>query len=390
MRVVLVTASDISLPQAPSVTLRFLVHELARRGAAVEVWAPHPAATPDRRWDETGMRLRGVRVPGWRGLGRGLLQVAFVAMLVREKLAGRPFVLWVRHTTSMLLVVPAARLLGIPCLVRLDGLSGDFQSRRSRLRHAAGVAAEWINCRYAGMLAAVSGGIRQGVIARYGLDPARVTVLTNGVDLAGFLPRPRPECVRALGLDPARQYLLFAGSLCWWQGVEFALEALGGYLRAHPGVVLLIVGDGPQRAEIERTVRRLGLDLSVRLAGWVDHGRIADYIGAARLCLLPKRPIESEYSPVKLYEYWACARPVVASRLPGLEVVESIGGGKLFDWSDARALERAVSELLAHADRAQAMGENGRRLVLDGHGWDAIGGRLYELLEDMASGGKRD
>jgi glycogen(starch) synthase len=183
-------------------------------------------------------------------------------------------------------------------------------------------------------------------IARDGGD--RVLVVRRGVDrrlFAGAHPRPFPE----LGGHPR---VVFVGRLVRAKGTDVLVEAAA---RVHtPGMRLLVVGDGPDRARIERAARRLGIATRFHVTGFVGHERIPAILRSADLLVLPS--LYEELGTV-LVEAQQVGLPVVASRVGGIpEVIQHGVNGLLVAPGDAAELARAIDTILGDADLRARLG----------------------------------
>jgi teichuronic acid biosynthesis glycosyltransferase TuaC len=202
---------------------------------------------------------------------------------------------------------------------------------------------QWAARRAAGVIT-VCHALKDEVI-NLGVDPARVTSLRNGVDLQLFRPVER-EAVRArLGLQHFT--LLAVGHLVPVKAQQVAVAALV----ALPDVRLLIAGNGPNRAMLEKLARELGVADRLTMLGALPQTQLRDYYGAADALVLPS---EREGWANVLLEAMACGTPVVASRVWGTpEVVAAPEAGLLMEERTPKGLADAVRALRAnYPDRA--------------------------------------
>jgi glycosyltransferase involved in cell wall biosynthesis len=176
------------------------------------------------------------------------------------------------------------------------------------------------------------------------LDPARVHVVPNGVDTAVFRPLPRDETRAALGL-PRSFLFVCAGRLSHEKGTHHALRALVLAREQAPDACLLVVGDGAERARLERLASDLGLAGGVVFAGAQPPEKMPEFLSAADVFLFPTE--REEAAPLVLPQAMACACPVVASRRGGItEVIDKPGeNGILVPPGDEAALATAVASL---------------------------------------------
>jgi glycosyltransferase involved in cell wall biosynthesis len=157
--------------------------------------------------------------------------------------------------------------------------------------------------------------------------------------------------------------LLFVGRLTAFKGVPILLQAMQTVREAHPDVHLTVVGDGPDRALLERMSTDLGLDANVSFVGSRAPSDVAELLGATDVFVLPSF---AEGVPVVLMEALAAEVPVVTTRIAGVgELVEEGVSGLLVPPSDAGSLAAAIGELLADPARRRSMGAAGRRTVIE-------------------------
>jgi glycosyltransferase involved in cell wall biosynthesis len=187
-----------------------------------------------------------------------------------------------------------------------------------------------------------------------------VTVVPYGVDLQRFQPverdRDGPFTVGAVSrLSPEK-------------GLSYLIEAFAELRRRHGGKVRLqIAGEGPERAQLEAQIRRLGIEESVELCGWLEYDAVPAFLAGLDVFCLPST---YEGFGVAAVEASACGRPVVASKVHGIpDVVRDGVTGLLVPPADAGALAAALSELVDDTGRRRAMGDAGRNYVAAHYDW---------------------
>lgn len=207
----------------------------------------------------------------------------------------------------------------------------------------------------------------------YGVPPGRIATIPNGVDLGRFRPGPPPPGLRAaLGLE-GRRVLLAASRLVPRKGFDRLIEALPAIRARHPDVVLLAVGEGPQRPALEAMAEAAGGAAAVRFAGAMPAAAMPGLYALAEMVVLPNRaePGESDGLPMVVLEAMACGRPVIGGRAGGTpEAVAEGRTGLLVDGAAPAAIAAAVLRLLddpALAGRLSA----GALAAAGGWGWEA-------------------
>lgn len=273
----------------------------------------------------------------------------------------------------------AARRARVPLVLEVNYTAATpLYRRRSRLLRPFARAAERFVFRRADLIVAVSTVLRDTLVAE-GVPAARVLVLPNAADPDRFRPERSGEAVRArYGLGDAR-VVGFTGAFFPWHGVGMLVDALAALLREMPNAGALLVGDGPERSGLEERVRREGLEKRIRFAGWVGHEGLPEHIAAFDVAVMPD---SNEYgSPMKIYEYMAMGKPVVAPCLgPLRDGILDNETGVLFTPRDTAALRQALAGLLGDEERRTRMGARAREHVLANHTWDRNAARVLERL----------
>jgi colanic acid biosynthesis glycosyl transferase WcaI len=223
-------------------------------------------------------------------------------------------------------------------------------------------------------------------VAERGVGPEKRRLLPNGADVELFRPLPRENDHAAAYGFGDRLVVTYSGLLGIKHGLETVLEA-AELLADREDVVFFLRGEGPRRAALEERVRELGLE-NVIFGGEVPIEEVPYLLARSDVCvtnLLPDAYLDKIVS-VKVFEYLACEKPVVAGlRGEGARVLEESGGGIAVEPGDAQAMATAVRELLDSPDRRAEMGKAGRRYVEEHNSRAAIATRLEEFLDEVTS-----
>jgi glycosyltransferase involved in cell wall biosynthesis len=284
---------------------------------------------------------------------------------------------YVRDSWTCMPALVAARVLGYRVVAQVDGIP--YGQGNGEQAHAPLEAVKRLIAIATGRLShgilAVTPQIKQLLVELARVPPEKITVIHNGVDVDFFTPVPREEALRRSGLDPSRRYVIFCGGFHPWTDFDALLEAFAIVAREQPDARLLMVGDGPERGMIEDTVRRLAIEDRVILTGFVhDRSRVRDYLASATVALLIYRTdkvTRTSASPIKLTEYLAAGRAVVAVEIPGVRELLGDSGAGIVVPGDPEAIARAVLELL-DPERADQLGAAGRRLAQEQLSWRSV------------------
>jgi glycosyltransferase involved in cell wall biosynthesis len=224
-------------------------------------------------------------------------------------------------------------------------------------------------------------------VAERGVGSEKRRLLPNGADVELFRPLPRENPIAAQYPFGDRFVVMYSGLLGIKHGLETIIDA-AALLREHKEIVFFLRGEGPRREALEAQVRELGLE-NVLFGGERPIEDVPYLLARADVCvtnLLPDAYLRKIVS-VKVFEYLACGKPVVGALAgEGARVLEESGGGIAVAPGDARAIADAVLELQASPERREAMGEAGRRFVVENHSRAAIAARLEELLTELTAG----
>lgn len=252
------------------------------------------------------------------------------------------------------------------------------QGPQSRLFQMIGDRIERYSARSATLVAAVSRKAAE-MATEQGADPAAVAVVTNAVD-AESVPAPPPI--------PARQEVLlgWVGGFGRYHGVEVAIESL----RDLPDdVELLLIGDGPERGTCEKLARRLSVHDRITWTGALPRSEALRMLSCCDILVSPHCwTAKGSFfgSPVKLFEYMALGRPIVASRLEQIsEILQDGVTAVLTEPGDPVDLARGVTRVLARSDRGMALGASARQEALELHTWERRAEQILARLPMQAA-----
>ena len=282
-------------------------------------------------------------------------------------------------------------LSGRPFVVECNGVAEEEAAMQGRplemtpvRRAKAAVRAGFL--RRAAAVVAVTPGLRDIVVERFGVSPSRVVVVENGVDPALFRPLYREQSRAILGLR-AGPLMCLVGNLVRWQGLDGLFDALSA---VHEPIDLLVVGDGPDRERLQDRAAKLGILGRVHFVGEVRNELVPLYIAAADACAAPftsERNSKTGVSALKMFEYIACARPVVVTAVPGAgDLVEAHGCGIVVPPGDIDALRVAIERLVDETSFAHASALASE--IVRGRGsWDRTAAAILRLLGEVVGNG---
>ena len=273
------------------------------------------------------------------------LAYSFVAYrrLVRAANEFKPDVIYERYNLYLLSGLMLKRRTGLPLLLEVNAPLAQERGQFGGL--GLGFLARWaegVVWRGADFVLPVTRVLAGHVIAR-GIPEQRIVVIPNGINEAHFSGVPTPAAAKlALGW-PDALVLGFTGFVRDWHGVDRVVRWMATDA-APANARLLIVGDGPARQELEKLGAVLGLGDRVRFTGVVPRDRVPEHVAAFDIALQPA--VVPYASPLKLFEYLALAKAIVAPRQPNIEeVLIDNDNALLFDANDPKGLEFALTRL---------------------------------------------
>jgi len=229
---------------------------------------------------------------------------------------------------------------------------------------------------------------RNGLVAAYGADAARVAVIPCGVDTDLFTPGDPAAARAALGLDPG-PLLLYVGRIAPIKGLETLLDAVGCLRGAGTPAHLAVIGgetDEPadgHEADVRRRAAALGLGDAVSFVGAQPQERLRDWYVATDVTVLPS--YYESFGMVAL-EAMACGSPVVASRVGGLQSTVRDGvTGLLVPESDPCALAASITRVLGDGALRWRLGREGQRWAAQ-HRWPCVAEAICREYATLAEG----
>ena len=246
---------------------------------------------------------------------------------------------------------------------------------------------------------AVSAQMRDDILSCYpAVDPERVTVVHNGIDVDVYVPDDATDVLERHGIDPQRPSVVFVGRITRQKGVVHLLEAAE---HLEPDAQLVLCAGAPDTPEIASEMRESVDRLSAQREGviWISQmlprPEVIQILSHATVFVCP-----SIYEPFGLVntEAMACEAAVVASRTGGIpEIVVEGETGLLVDVGEtadaygtpkdraafARGLADAINTLVRDPELAATYGRAGRRRVVEHFSWSAIAQRTADVYDSV-------
>jgi alpha-maltose-1-phosphate synthase len=285
----------------------------------------------------------------------------------------------------------ASMLYGIPHVMTMHSLEALRPWKAEQLGGGYQVSTwcERVSAASAAAVVAVSDGMRADILAAYPeIRAERVRVIRNGIDTDEYRPDPNTDVLERYGVDLARPYVIFVGRITRQKGVPVLLRAAAGLVPEAQLVLLAGAADTPEQlAEVTELVD--GLQASRSGVIWIPEmlpkPEVIQLLTHAAVFACP-----SIYEPLGIVnlEAMACGTAVVGSRTGGIpEVVAEGDTGLLVPVGEPEPLTEALNSLLRDPDRAEAMGQAGRKRAVSEFGWPAIAAQTADLYAELTHSG---
>lgn len=263
----------------------------------------------------------------------------------------------------------------VPLVLEVNGSEVKWRREWSSLQFGAlAEATERFVLRRSDRIGAVSDNVARD-LGPAGAPAARVRVVPNGVEVARFADAPPAP----LPFGEGAFVVGFAGLFYPWHGVHILAEAFVLLRREHPEARLVFVGDGEEREAAARVLEGAGATEDVLFTGLVPREAIPGYLAALDILVSPHVPNDDFIgSPIKIWEYMAAGRAIVASDVAQLaQVLKHDDTALIVPAGDPQALADALGRLHDSPELRARLGGAARAEAVAEHSWEA---RLEELM----------
>lgn len=229
----------------------------------------------------------------------------------------------------------------------------------------------------------INKGLSENAIS-LGADPKKTEIIDAGIDLNKYDPNlDASNLMEKYNISKDDVVLFFMGWIYNFAGMkELAIE-LGKNKEKYPNFKILIVGDGDAYEDILKIRNDYDLEDQLILTGKQPYQLISEFISLSDFCLLPAyqdEEIMQDIVPIKIYEYMAMEKPVIATKLPGLYKEFGSGNGIIYINEAKEVLETAKS--IIEKDKSEEIGKIARKTV-EHNDWEAITDKFELTLEEL-------
>lgn len=222
-------------------------------------------------------------------------------------------------------------------------------------------------------------------------ESGKVAVVGNGVDTKRFYPIRDKNLLTQLrkkwDIGMEEVVVVFVGNLARWQGIDTLIESGFRLFQKNERLKFLIVGDGPLKKNLIKKVWDSQWRQGFLFTGMVNYEEVPFLLNIGDVCVAPfvsKRNQKTGVSPLKIFEYMACGKPIVTTRIVGLEFIEEEGVGRLVEPEDEEGLERVLTDLSRDRNKREELGQKALILAREKFEWEIKVAEIEKIIKNLA------
>lgn len=286
----------------------------------------------------------------------------------------------------------ASKRLGIPFVLEVNA---DLLEQRKfkgvpekGLRRLFAIWATQTCFNAASKIICISTGLKEHLSKKWNIEDSKLTVLPCAADVNAFGSNHNAERVRrGLGLTD-ELVVIWVGGFYPWHDLDLLLSSFTRVLQSQPDAKLVLVGDGPIRQTIAQTVEKNGIQRSVIMTGAIAHADVPEMMSIADIAVVPSAPVQASGggtgTPLKLFEYMAAGKPVIATAIDqAAEVIRDGHTGLLVEAGDVNRFADAMLRLLNDPAERVRLGQNARQQAIKLYSWEEYTRQLEEIYRDV-------
>jgi glycosyltransferase involved in cell wall biosynthesis len=312
-------------------------------------------------------------------LGYSLLEFA---KLSAAAIVHRPDALYERANLFMLSGLWTCRLFRFPYLLEVNSPLADERARYDGLFWQKLAAWTEQTCWRAASVVLPVTEVLASIMRRNGVSSERIVVTPNGVNPKMFFSQDSSAAKLKLGLKN-RLVLGFVGYVREWHGLDRVIHLLATH-NEMKNAYFLIVGDGPARSSLEKQAARLGVSDRIRFTGAMPREALPNLIAAFDVALQPQ--VTSYASPLKLFEYMAQGRTIVAPASSNIqEILKDKTDALLYAPDSDIEFAEAIEQLVRNPELRERLGQAAAQKIVDRNlTWEGNARRVVSLTESFA------
>jgi len=275
-------------------------------------------------------------------------------------------------------VRPQIPIIATTCLGEAAAVQGNSPLKllERLMRRSFSYQAEKKVIRESDHIICVNDHIQEEVIQFFGAAESKTTVIGNGVDSEYFRPSESAE------INPSNQFnVLYVGRLANRKNVQLLVKAAELLKQHHTRFRVRIVGDGPERQDLERLAKDTGVSDIVEFYGRKADMELLELFQSSQVYVLPSR---YEGMPLALLEALSCGLPSVVSDFAGAKhIIKNKFNGYILTGNDPKQLAGRLTEIAESSDLLRSMSDNARSVVLHKFSWEKVIDQYYDVIKKV-------
>jgi len=271
-------------------------------------------------------------------------------------------------------VVFLAKLFRKPYVIEVNTTCLDYDVRPMHFRYLAKIIEKYV-FKQAKLITVVSGYLKNKIVSEYNIKNSKIIITPNAINPSDYeflkVPNSCENMAAVKNFCKGKIIIGFIGVFVPWHGLNFLIEVFETILDKYSDkcrIGLLLVGDGPTRSDVENSIVQKNIIDYVHITGFVDHCDVKSYIDMFDIAVMPdSNPFGS---PMKIFEYMAMGKAIVAPKYGPIEEVIRHGfTGELFEIKNFIDCKEKISKLIADGEKRKEIGLSAQKYVFEQHTW---------------------
>jgi len=382
MKLFIVCNDDLSIEAGGIIHIFETFDPIAGKGNQVTLYAPDKG----RFKRKSKIVIRYIFSPFKGPLGVLAFNFSLLISLIADVKKNKPHIIYTRQLSYSFVPLLVAFLFRIKHCLEVNGVLYDelkiIKASKFRLKIVKWIA--YVNCRFSDGISVTVKETAERVCEIYQAPMNKITIVPcNAANHYLFQPQKQSDARKRLSFSQDEFIIGFIGSLYGWRGIDLLIRSLPGMLFKIPKIKLLIVGCGVELENLKVLAKELKIDKFVLFTGIVPYELVPTYIhtfDAGISFFKFVRPIPG--IPMKMYEYMACGKAVIATNISGYgHVLADEHAGISVDSNNVEEIATAAIKLYQHPELRITMGENGRKAVVREFNWEKVSVKAEDFIK---------
>lgn len=255
--------------------------------------------------------------------------------------------------------------------------------KRWLAKHTSKICFKWSSSIFV-----VSNELKRHLITKWNIDSKKIYVLPNAADVESFRRKFDKDYLKTKYkvCSEKSSVVIFIGSMKVWHGVDLLVDSFKIVLKEVPNAILMLVGDGDIKDDIEGKIKEYNIGKSVIMTGNIPHESIKEVLSIADVAVTPYPNLKTGFyfSPIKLFEYMAAGKAIVASDLGQIsEVIKNNQTGILVEPENINQLSDAIIKLLKDDCLRSTIGMNAQNEAIIKYSWERYIQELIKIYDPL-------